>query len=251
VHRDRGRRILETFGFEKRLRFVRKHLERERLRLGRRLLVVDVGCGTGEAVTVPIAWDGHLTVGVDVHLRSLQIGQTLGGAHFLCAETSSVRSGIVDAAICSEVLEHVSDPQALLLEAGRLLRPGGLCLVTVPNGYGPYEATDRAGKLVHALFRRLGIEKSEAQPTIPEYAGYDSLNHSSTHLQFFSARALRRHFTAAGFDEVEYEGRTFLCGALLSEGLAVHEALVAANQWAGSVLPSVLVSGWMFVLRAK
>jgi SAM-dependent methyltransferase len=179
------------------------------------------------------------------------VGHNLGLARFVCGESRAVRSGIFDVAICSEVLEHVYDPQALLGDIRRLLRPGALCFVTVPNGYGPYEATDRAGKLAHAVLQRVGLERRGTKPRIHSYAGCDSLNHSSSHLQFFTTRALRRHFTATHFDEVDYQGRTFLCGALLSEGLAVHEALVGANQWAGSVLPPALVSGWMFVLRSK
>jgi SAM-dependent methyltransferase len=244
-------RILETFGFQKRLGFVRKHLADERVRRGRPLSIVDVGCGTGEALTVPLARDGHATVGIDVHFPSLQVGQHFDTARFLCGDTRALRSGTLDAAVCSEVLEHVGDPRALLADVRRLLRPRGLCLVTVPNGYGPYQATDRAGKLAHRAFQSLGLEGSSTRQRTPLVAGYDSLNHSSEHVQFFTRRALRRHFAATGFDEVAYEGRTFLCGALLSEALALHKALVHANERAGSVLPSALISGWMFALRTS
>jgi 2-polyprenyl-3-methyl-5-hydroxy-6-metoxy-1,4-benzoquinol methylase len=250
-HETRVFRILETFGFQKRLRFVRKHLDCERLRRRRRLSVVDVGCGTGESLSVPLAREGHWVVGVDVHLASLQVGRRLGVARFACAETHALRAGSFDAAICSEVLEHISDPQALLADIRRLLRPGGLCIVTVPNGYGPYEAATRAGALARPALGRLGVLASASALAPPIAAGHDSLNHSSTHVRFFTTPALRFHFAAAGFDEVVYEGRTFLCGPVLSEVLALHGGLVRANEWAGTVLPSALVSGWMFVLRSQ
>jgi SAM-dependent methyltransferase len=38
-----------------------------------------------------------------------------------------------DRVICSEVLEHVVDPDAVLAAMSRLVRPGGLIVVTIPN----------------------------------------------------------------------------------------------------------------------
>ncbi len=49
--------------------------------------------------------------------------------------------GWADAAVCSEVLEHVDDPAALLRHASRMLAPGARVVVTVPGG--PRTAFDR------------------------------------------------------------------------------------------------------------
>ena len=46
-----------------------------------------------------------------------------------------------DVAVCSEVLEHVDEPERLLLTASRCIAPGGLLVVTVPGG--PRTAFDR------------------------------------------------------------------------------------------------------------
>lgn len=40
----------------------------------------------------------------------------------------------LDAVLCTEVIEHVPDPMAVLQEFGRLLKPGGKLLLTAPLG---------------------------------------------------------------------------------------------------------------------
>lgn len=43
-----------------------------------------------------------------------------------------ITDNIYDGAICSEVLEHVSDPRLVAQEAHRVLKPGGILLICVP-----------------------------------------------------------------------------------------------------------------------
>ena len=38
-----------------------------------------------------------------------------------------------DRIICTEVLEHVEDPDVILTEIGRLLKPDGIAVITIPN----------------------------------------------------------------------------------------------------------------------
>ena len=54
--------------------------------------------------------------------------------HWLGADTNSLpfRSGTFDA-LFAEILEHVADPGAILAEWARLVRPGGVLVVTTPN----------------------------------------------------------------------------------------------------------------------
>ncbi len=46
------------------------------------------------------------------------------------------REGAFDTVLCNEVLEHVPEPALLMVEAARVLRPGGVLLLTTPQTWG-------------------------------------------------------------------------------------------------------------------
>jgi ubiquinone/menaquinone biosynthesis C-methylase UbiE len=102
-------------------------------RLGRPgLRVLDVGCGTG-GVLAHLA-DAAAVVGIDrspeavAHCRRRGLMQTaVSDGHRL-----PFADRTFDAVLLLDVLEHFADEQALLAEVRRLLRPGGMMLVSVP-----------------------------------------------------------------------------------------------------------------------
>jgi SAM-dependent methyltransferase len=57
---------------------------------------------------------------------------------FFGAETAA-SLGRFDAINLNNVLEHVADPTAILLEARTLLEPGGVMCVNVPNDFSPFQ----------------------------------------------------------------------------------------------------------------
>ncbi len=46
--------------------------------------------------------------------------------------TIPLDDGSIDCAICTEVLEHLPDPEAVLSEIHRVLKPDGLVFISVP-----------------------------------------------------------------------------------------------------------------------
>jgi SAM-dependent methyltransferase len=105
-------------------------------------LVLDVGCSIG-ANARPLAALGYRTVGVDVD-RSLvwrfrmlarRDGLPPGRAAALVADGACLpfASGCFDAVILMEVLEHTREPERVLRELSRVLRPGGTLCLSVPE----------------------------------------------------------------------------------------------------------------------
>lgn len=92
-------------------------------------LLLDLGCGS--------AWLGaHFPryLGVDDHPDAFRDG---GGRVARVARGSvahlPLRDSCVDAVVCKDVLEHVPDPRVVVREVARVLRPGGLVYVSVPD----------------------------------------------------------------------------------------------------------------------
>jgi 2-polyprenyl-6-hydroxyphenyl methylase/3-demethylubiquinone-9 3-methyltransferase len=94
-----------------------------------RAVLVDLGCGGG-LMAPHVARLGYRHVGVDIGVPGLAHAR----AHGLLAVRGSVlevplADGCADVVLACEVLEHVEDDVAVLAEAARLLRPGGILIL--------------------------------------------------------------------------------------------------------------------------
>ena len=100
---------------------------------GRRVL--DLGCRDG-ALTATFA-AGNEVVGVDADREALAEATKLGiETHWADLDQPlEFADGSFDVVVAGELLEHLRDPQGLVGEIRRVLRPGGTFVASVPNAY--------------------------------------------------------------------------------------------------------------------
>jgi 2-polyprenyl-3-methyl-5-hydroxy-6-metoxy-1,4-benzoquinol methylase len=102
---------------------------------------LDAGCGTGTLARW-LATRGCSVLGVDAASEMVSAAQAASAKDY-SDRLSFVRVQTIarlalddcslEGILCSSVLEYVSDPSACLNEFARVLKPGGLLLVSVPN----------------------------------------------------------------------------------------------------------------------
>jgi SAM-dependent methyltransferase len=95
---------------------------------------VDIGCGTGFVMRA-LERAGIAAVGIDMHQVALSYARNrVRGPLFLSTATTLPFLREFDIATLFDVIEHVADDVALLVEARAVLRAGGHVVVTVPAG---------------------------------------------------------------------------------------------------------------------
>jgi len=96
--------------------------------------LVDVGCGAGSLLALCPQW-GWKGVGFDPSSAAVAYAQTRGlDVSRQSWPPCSLADETVDAVMFINVLDHLRAPFAALTETWRVLRPGGLLYIRVPNG---------------------------------------------------------------------------------------------------------------------
>jgi methionine biosynthesis protein MetW len=98
--------------------------------------VLDVGCGTGSMTNIVNYGKDNIVSGIEPDETRAAIARSRGIEVFcgaLTEEYCQIQQQNFDVIILADVLEHVADPALLLDFAARLLNPGGIVLISVPN----------------------------------------------------------------------------------------------------------------------
>lgn len=140
--------------------FLIRYVEQARLRCIRRMIqvkpedeILEVGCGGGHILKMfP---EANLT-GLDVsgcmlekarnNLTGYNVQLLKGEMHEL-----DLADQTFDKVICSEVLEHVEHPEEILKQIRRVLKPGGIAVITLPN--------DNMIRQIQSVIRYSGLSK--------------------------------------------------------------------------------------------
>lgn len=143
-------------------------------------LVLDVATGTGrlpDALLTQRRFRGHI-VALDLSGRMLGIAQAKLAAHagritFVQHDAQHLPfdAGMFDVVTCLEALEFMRDPRGALREMARVLRPGGLLMVS--NRIGP-DAWKLPGRTLPtptfvAWLREIGLSDVRHSPWLVDY----------------------------------------------------------------------------------
>ena len=151
--------------------------------------LLDVGCATGVFLH-EAGRAGFQGTGLDLLPPAVEYARDRLGvdARLGLLEEAGFSSGQFDAVTLFQIIEHVPAPRDVVKEAGRVLKPGGVLLLTTP---------DRRGFLARAMGRRWF-----------EY-------YNEEHLTYFERTSLKRLLVDSGFTvsslSTEF-GRAFTLG---------------------------------------
>jgi 2-polyprenyl-3-methyl-5-hydroxy-6-metoxy-1,4-benzoquinol methylase len=267
-----------VYGHRKRLRFVLRAVEAHCAAAGRRpadLTVLDVGCGTGVMLTLPLASLGYRVTGIDPHAESVARARGLNrypNAAFRAGDPGHLLAAgeRYDVVVASEVLEHIPDPLAFLRVLQGLLRPDGILVLTTPNGYGWFEAEaflwerlgwgprlHRARARWTALLRggkwralRLLGRQPRPGPPAPAWAGVASTeNPDSPHVQRFRWGRLKTLLASAQFAIADSGKSAVFAGEVTHCFLGWCRPFIALNTRLADWVPRAMAAGWYLVCR--
>jgi SAM-dependent methyltransferase len=89
--------------------------------------ILDVGCGRKPYASLFEKLETYTGIDIPVTMHGLEQVDVVSTAINLPFQTNSF-----DAILCTEVLEHLSEPEVAVQEMGRVIQPSGYLLITVP-----------------------------------------------------------------------------------------------------------------------
>jgi 2-polyprenyl-3-methyl-5-hydroxy-6-metoxy-1,4-benzoquinol methylase len=238
---------------KKRVEFITSQIKRN---VAEGSAILDVGCGNG-IISRAIGAAGFNVTGIDVSEQTIAQAKShnkLSNVNFkvVAADELIPQPETFDAIICSEVIEHLSNPEKLLNILNVSLKKDGILIVTVPNGRGPRELfvtrpVQYIQKKNNVLTRVLRWVK-----TILGYSGttIQSSALDLSHLQFFTLRTLSALAADTGFritviQRSNFIEQVFPFSLLTKRSIWLQKADIAlANR-----LPLSFTSGFMTVWK--
>lgn len=107
------------------------------------LSVLDVGCSQGFIADELAGAGAAATYGVDIDVPGLAVAHSRFGdrVRFVCAagELLPLEDGSVDVAVFNHIYEHVVDPDAVIADIRRVLKPTGVVYLGLGNRLGLVE----------------------------------------------------------------------------------------------------------------
>lgn len=238
----------------KRLQFIENEIHKTQLTS---IKVLDVGCGNGN-IAMQLGNSGHEVLGIDISSEAIikaKQNNSLSNVSFqhIAVEDLAIENKF-DVIICSEVLEHLYEPETVVHSLKQRLSNDGLLIITVPNGFGPREVLmtkpmQWAMKKNNRIWRLIkGVKK------IFGYSGKTIQSDAAdlSHIQFFSKNKL---IQLIGSDTLELKtfGVSNFVETVFPFSLLTKKSflLQKLDSKLADVLPHQLASGFMSTWHFK
>ncbi len=139
--------------------------------------------------------------------------------------------------IASEVFEHVNDPKRLSENIKNHLMSDSRLIVTIPNGYGPWELSNRI--LWYHLIRSNFIRKLLDRPKFNPYPG-------EIHCQYYTRSKL---IDIINISVVDFSNSNSILAALWPIYHFKNNIIDSIDILLADFVPYWLASGWYFVFK--
>jgi SAM-dependent methyltransferase len=156
--------------------------------------VLDLGCGDGHFSWVTFGKRTFNMIGIDPDLKSLiEATQYSVFSHLICARGDQLPfpAGFFSSIVSNSVLEHIDKVDLVILEANRVLIPGGKLVICVPNDNFTQNLS------IAKLLDRLGLNFLAGK-----YRTF--FNKISRHFHPDTEETWMRRLRHAGFNIIEY-----------------------------------------------
>lgn len=216
--------------------------------------ILDLGCGNGN-ITIPLASLYYNILGVDSDEASIEKAKAknkFNNAVFTISNIEAMKcSKEYDIVIACEVLEHLRDPLRILKFIHSTLKPSGILLISIPNGFSPEELIRKF--LTH---NRIGLKiKKFLRSTILKKETIQSQS-ESPHLHFFSLTSFKKLLYKAGF-QVIIKNDVFIFRGLfyiflrffIKRESKLFHAMNNVDYKLSEIIPVFLGEGWL--IKAK
>jgi len=130
-----------SYGHKKRIQFIINQIDKyikENDINKDALEILDVGCGSGLLITLPLGQLGYNILGIDTDKISIDFANTNNIFEKVKFENIPIENIIkkYDIILACEILEHLERPIEFLRNLKSRLKDDGIIILTTPNGHG-------------------------------------------------------------------------------------------------------------------
>ena len=177
------------------------------LDMGKDDVFLDVGCASGRQVFLAALYCQR-AVGIDIAsgfvevARSFAAGRGIKNVEFYAAPAESLpfNDHTFSKVLCAETLEHVLEPRGVLREIRRVLRPGGLLTITVPNKNGQATLWGRTKRF---------LSRRRFEP-MREFSLSEIERHGDAHLREYDVKIIGASLEGEGYTIQRIRGASFI-----------------------------------------